>query len=244
VHLIEVDDYVGVSRVGADLIAAVIRDRPAATILVATGNTPMGAYAELAARRERGELDTSRVRAVQLDEYLGIPADDRRSLYGWMLRSFVAPLGIPTENVVRLPSDAADPLAACRAFDEAVRTAGGIDLAVLGLGLNGHLGFNEPPAAPDAPTRVVTLTEESLESNAVYWGGREQVPPAALTAGMTTLLAARQTLLLVSGAHKREILARTLDGPVTPEVPASYLQRAADVSVVADRAATQAPAWA
>jgi glucosamine-6-phosphate deaminase len=236
-RLIVAEDYEAMSRIGAAIVADVIAARPEATLLVATGETPMGLYRELAARRERGELDASRLRVVQLDEYLGIGPDDRRSLYGWMLRSFVAPLGVPVANVIRLPGQPADPGAACQAFDDAVEAAGCIDLAILGLGPNGHLGFNEPPVAADAPTRVVALTAESVQSNARYWGGVDQVPPRALTAGMAVLLAARQALLVVSGSHKREILARTLHGPISGDVPASYLRRAADVTVLADHAA-------
>jgi glucosamine-6-phosphate deaminase len=241
VRIIKVDDYDAVSRAGADLVAGVIAARPDATVVLATGETPMGMYRELALRKARGELDAARLRVFQLDAYLGLTANDRRSLYRWMKESFLDPLGVSDARVVRLRGDAPDPAAACRAYDAAVRAAGGIDLAVLGLGLNGHLGFNEPPAAPDAPTRVVDLTEESVESNARYWGGRDLVPRRAMTAGMAVLLAARQTLLVVSGERKREILRRTIAGPIGPGVPASYLRGAAEVTIIADRAALPDP---
>jgi glucosamine-6-phosphate deaminase len=236
-EFITVDDYEDLSRTAADIITVQIAAKPDAAVVPAVGDTPMGAYRELATRRERGELDPTRLRVFQLDAYLGLAPDDPRALYGWLLRSFVAPLGIPLAHVVRLPGDAPDPEAACGAYDAAVTQAGGIDLAILGLGPNGHLGYNEPPADPAAPTRVVDLTEESIVSSARYWGGRERVPRRALTAGMAPLLAARHTLLLVSGAHKREILRRTLSAPPTPAVPASYLQLAPRVTVLADRAA-------
>jgi glucosamine-6-phosphate deaminase len=197
----------------------------------------MGIYTELAARRERGELDASRLRVFQLDEYVGVTEDDARSLYGWLVRSFVQPLGVPQANVVRLRGDTEDVAAACDTYEQEIEAAGGFDLAILGLGPNGHLGFNEPPSEPDAPTRVVNLTEASIESNARYWGGRDKVPASALTAGMDRLLAARQVLLVVSGAHKQDILRRTVSGPATPLVPSSLLQHAGNVTVLADRAA-------
>ncbi len=197
----------------------------------------MGMYQELGERRHQGGLDASGLRVFQLDEYLGLGPDDHRSLYGWTIRSFVEPLGLPVANLVRLRGDASDPAAACLAYEEAVNAAGGIDLAILGLGPNGHLGFNEPPVDPDAATRIVELSEKSIESNGRYWGACDQVPRRAMTAGMSVILAARRTLLVVSGAHKRDILRRTIDGPVTADVPASYLRLSPDVTVIADTAA-------
>jgi glucosamine-6-phosphate deaminase len=232
------DDHAALSREAARRMAELIRGTPALAIVPATGETPMLAYQELARlRAQDAGLDTTRLRVFQLDEYLGLNPDDQRSLYGWLVRSLVEPLGIPAEQVVRLPGDAPDPAAAAGEYDRAVAAAGGFDIAVLGLGPNGHLGFNEPPAAPDSPSRVVQLTEASLDSNARYWGGREHVPAQALTAGLAQLLGARQIMLLVSGAHKHDILHRTVAGPVTPGVPASFLQEAPQTVVLADRAA-------
>lgn len=209
----------------ADLIAAGVRRKPDLSVVVATGNTPMRTYAELARRVRAGQLDCSRVTAVQLDEYVGLDEDDPRALFGWMNKAFVEPLGIT--KVVRLTEP--------QTFEARLQDLGGLDLAVLGLGPNGHLGFNEPPSPPDAPTREVTLTPESLASNAAYWGDLP-VPGRAITAGMNVILAAKRCLLLVEGAHKRDILTRALDGPETPELPASFL-RGANVTVLADAAA-------
>lgn len=236
-QLLIVDDYEALSRTAADQIAAVTAANPVASMVLATGSSPMGAYRELVARHQRGLFDAGRLRVFQLDAYLGLGPDDRRSLYRWLAESFLEPLQVPAAQVTRLPGDGADPEAVCRAYDAAVAATGGFDLSVLGLGLNGHLGFNEPPSAPDSPTRVVHLSEESIESNARYWGGRGQVPPSAITAGLAPLLAARQTLLLVSGAQKHRIVHRVVEGSPTPEVPASFLHSAANVTVIVDRAA-------
>jgi glucosamine-6-phosphate deaminase len=197
----------------------------------------MGLYRELGRLASSG-LDVGAVRLVQLDEYLGIPAEDRRSLYGWTLRGVAGPLGIGPDRIVRLRGDDPDPEAACARYDAAVGRLGGIDLAILGLGPNGHLGFNEPPSPADAPTRVVDLTPESLASNARYWGTEADVPPRALTCGMRLILSARRVLLVAAGAHKREILARALSEAPGPHLPASYLREHPAATILADAAAS------
>ncbi|MEJ7654150.1 MAG: glucosamine-6-phosphate deaminase [Chloroflexia bacterium] len=237
VEIIVAQDYEEMGLLAAREIARLLDKQPEAAVVVATGATPLGTYRELAALHRRDRLDASRLRVFQLDAYVGVSPDDRRSLYRWLAEIFLKPLGVGDEQVVRLPGDAPDPEAVCREYDAAVEEAGGFDLAVLGLGPNGHLGFNEPPADPRSPTRVVSLTEESIASNAAYWGARVDVPPLAMTAGMRPLLMARRTLLLVSGAHKHDILHRTVEGVPTADVPASYLHQAANVTIFADDAA-------
>jgi glucosamine-6-phosphate deaminase len=230
-------DYEDLSTIAAALIARAIRDRPEASIVAATGNSPIGTYRELAQRFREGELDPSRIRLFQLDEYVGVDADDHRSLYRWLESCLLDPLLIPPERTVRLRGDAADLCDARTTYERAVREAGGFDLAILGLGPNGHLGFNEPPSDPASRTRLVELTPETLRSNAGYWGDGAVVPRLALTAGMDLLLASRRIVVVVSGAQKREILRRVLHGQLSPETPASYLRAAPSVILVADRAA-------
>ena len=230
-ELRKVDDAADLARAAADAVAEAVQARPDAVLLAATGNTPMGCYAEMAHR----PFDSSRMRVAQLDEYVGVPESDPRSLYAWMRRSICEPRGIGEERIIRLRPDG-DPAEACGSYDAAVAAAGGIDLAILGLGPNGHLGFNEPPTDADAPTREVALTEASLESNAAYWGDAP-VPERARTAGMNLISGARRVLLLVSGAHKADILRRVMDAQPNRWLPASWLHLHPDALVIADRAA-------
>jgi glucosamine-6-phosphate deaminase len=215
-----------------------------ALVVPALGNSPLGVYSGLAAARASGAFDSSALRVAQLDEYHGIAREDPRRLRSWLERDFITPLGIDAGRVIDLPSDATDVPAACEAYSSAVRQAGGIDVAILGLGPNGHLGFNEPPSGPDDPTRAIDLAPESIASGAAYFGSTDQVPRRALTCGMDLLLSARRVLLLVTGSHKRDILARVLTGPVSAEVPASLLQTIDGVTVLADRDARPSGATA
>jgi glucosamine-6-phosphate deaminase len=232
---VQVAGPVEVSRTVADLATETLGARGSAGFVAATGATPMLTYAELAARARDGSLDTSSLRAFQLDEYVGIHRTDRRSLTAWFDRSVVGPLGIDGERAVRLDG-LGDLAQACRRYDDAV-AARGLDLAILGLGPNGHLGFNEPPTGPGSSTRVVDLTPASVRSNARYWGSEADVPRRAITAGMAQLLSAGRVLLLVTGSHKRHILDAVLHGPVSDDVPASHLRGHPDAVVVADEAA-------
>jgi glucosamine-6-phosphate deaminase len=239
VQIIVVENAADLAQRAANEIALEIALKPDICLLAATGNTPMGTYAELAARRAAGKLEVSKLRIAQLDEYLGVGDDDPRSLFGWLESSLSGPLGVTTERLVRFHGNAADADEDCRDFEAGIAAWGGIDLAVLGLGPNGHLGFNEPPSMPDSPTRALDLTPESLESNAPYWNGLA-VPRRAVTAGMNLILASGRVLLLVSGTRKRDILRRTLLEPPTADVPASLL-RGGNLTVIADRAAWGEP---
>jgi glucosamine-6-phosphate deaminase len=228
------DDDELLHRAAADLVCDLVERKPDASLVAATGQSPIGLYAELAVRRRSSSLDPSRLRVFQLDEYVGVGPNDRRSLFGWMSRALLAPLGIPADHVVRLPIEG-DLEAGCAAYERAVREAGGYDLAILGIGENGHVGFNEPPADPRSPTRQVELAAESLRSNARYWGNLHDVPARAVTVGMELLLGAAKTLLIVTGKRKHEIVHRALEEPIGSNVPASFLRESADLTVLSDR---------
>lgn len=232
-----VSDQSEVAAAGADIVEDLLSAKAQATIVCATGRTPIGLYRELARRNRRRRIDLGHARVFQLDEYVGVGDDDPRSLYRWLERELLAPAAIAHNRVVRLRGDTDDLAASCASYDMAVAEAGGIDLAVLGLGPNGHLGFNEPPSPADAPTRAVELSPASIESNAGYWPEPLPVPTRALTAGMTVLTAARYVLLLVTGQHKQRILEAATSAPPTPELPASLLIQAGVGTILCDRAA-------
>lgn len=217
-----------IGDVAAGVVATVATD---GVLGVATGSSPLALYAALIRRRTEG-LATEGLRLFALDEYVGLPDDDPRS-YAAYVRSVIAePLGIPAAQV-RVPSGSTAADAA--AYERAIAEAGGVDLQIVGIGRNGHIGFNEPGSDADTRTRVVTLDESTRRANAEHFDGDlARVPTHAMTQGVATILAARRIVLVASGAAKAAALRSALLGPVTARNPASFLQRHPDVTVVAD----------
>lgn len=217
--------------------AAVVRDcvqaKPDAVLGFATGSSPLPLYDALA---DFG-LDFSGVRGFALDEYIGLPPGDPRS-YGAVIDSeVVLRLSMRPGSVLLPDVAAADLEAAAREYEQAIRDAGGVDLQILGIGHNGHLAFNEPGAALDSRTRVEQLAERTRRANARFFDSPDQVPTRCMTQGIGTILDARQLLLIAHGADKADIIARALQGPVTPDCPASALQLHPRVTVILDQAA-------
>jgi glucosamine-6-phosphate deaminase len=232
-------DEATMSRLAADIVSETITRLPEATITLPTGSTPLGMYAELVERVRRGELDCSRVHIFCLDEYLGLTPRDSNSLTGWLERVFLIPAGIDATRVHALPATDPDPTAAAARYEAALAARGGLDLAVLGLGPNGHIAYNEPGSSADSRTRVLHLTDESVAQAAAYWEGAPVVPERAMTIGVATLLEAKRIVLIVAGASKAEILRRSLRDPMSAAVPASWLRLAgARLTIIADEAAT------
>lgn len=209
----------------------------AVNVVLATGNTPIGMYNVVTRLIRAKDMDVSRMTVFQLDGYLGLSHDDPRSLSKWCRKTAVEPWGIPGSRFIEMSETTDDYELECQRYASVVEMNGGFDVAILGLGPNGHLGFNEPPSSVNAPTRTVELTLESRISNGRYWGDRDDVPCLALTAGMDLLMQSRHVLLLVSGENKSSILEKTISGPVTDLIPASHLQRHPSVTVWVDRAA-------
>jgi len=194
----------GFARAAADWIAAQLRNKPAATLALPTGNTPLGLYAELVRRSEAGAVDFSATSLFNLDEYCGLSAADPHSYASFLLRHLVVPLRLAMDNVRLLRGDAPDAAAECRAYDTAIARRGGIDLCILGLGTNGHIAFNEPGAACDQRTHRVELSAATRATHALQAAAPWDIPAFGLTMGIKTILEARHILLLIAGSNKQE----------------------------------------
>ncbi len=206
-------------------------------IALPTGTTPHDMYQYLIEHYGDQKSIWQQISFLSLDEYIGLPADDRRLFQNWLAREILDPVSVPASNRITYNSQAEDTAAEAAAMEQLIKDNGPIGVAVLGLGTNGHIAFNEPGSSFDSVTRVIDLSDETRNSNAAYWGGLDQVPEQAFTLGLKTLSQAKQIILLVSGAHKAEILDKTLNGPITPDVPASFLRTMANVTVIADKEA-------
>lgn len=233
------ENYQQLSQQAARIVAKAILANPGLVLGLATGDTPRGMYRYLVAFYREGLLDFSQITSFNLDEYVGIDPHDPHSYHFYMQENLMGQVNIPPENVHIPLGVAADLLEECRQFEQAIERVGGIELQVLGLGENGHIGFNEPGADWGSTTHLVELTEETRRANSRFFSPGEEIPKKALTMGIKTIMQASQILLLVSGERKGVTLAEVLFGPVTPRVPASVLQLHPKVTVLVDQNTTQ-----
>lgn len=230
-------DYKDMSRKAAGIISAQVIMKPDCVLGLATGSTPIGTYKELIEGYRRGDLDFSGVKSVNLDEYKGLPKDHGQSYYYFMYENFFKDINIDLSNTNIPNGMEPDSEKECARYDQVIEGLGGVDLQLLGLGHNGHIGFNEPAEAFAKTTHCVDLTKSTIEANKRFFSSADEVPRQAYTMGVKTIMQARKILLLVSGADKAQILKEAVCGAITPAVPASVLQMHGDVIVVADEAA-------
>ena len=236
-RLIITADYDELSREAAAAVARCIRERPDCVLGLAAGATPVGTYRELVRRYRRGQVDFDQVRTFNLDEYYPIEPGHPRSFRQFMWDHLFSQVNVRRDNVHLPRGDAADPAEECGRYEAAIEDAGGLDLLLLGIGANGHIGFNEPGTPLASTTHLVCLTDETVAANARLFNRPEDVPRLAITMGPKTIMRARRLLLLAGGEAKATALAAALEGPVTPGVPASILQLHACATGIADRAA-------
>lgn len=236
-----VETYDRLSEEAADAVADVLERTPDAAITVPTGSTPLGMYRELVRRANASTIDLREAHIFCLDDYLGHNQHDEASLTRWLFEAFLIPAKIPERNIHLVPAMAANPETAVAAYEAEIEALGGLRLAVVGLGPNGHVAFNEPGSSPESRTRVVQLTDESRSQSSAYWEGKASIPEQAITMGLGTILDAERIVLIVSGEAKAEMVRRSLEEPPTLEVPGSWLQTAGNrLHVILEREAASA----
>ena len=230
-------DYNAMSRRAAAVIAAQVVSKPDCVLGLATGSTPIGAYKQLVEWHRQGDLSFAQVHSVNLDEYVGLAPTHDQSYRYFMQNNLFDHVDILPENTNVPNGLAADAAVECARYEDVVRALGYADLQLLGLGRNGHIGFNGPCAEFPVATHLVDLTESTIEANARFFASAGDVPRQALTMGIGTIMRARSILVVASGADKAEAVRKTVNGPVTPEVPASILQLHPNVTIIGDEAA-------
>lgn len=233
----EACNYKELSRKAANIISAQIILKPNCILGLATGSTPIGTYKQLIEWYKKGDLDFSQVTSINLDEYKGLSKDNPQSYYYFMNTHFFKHINIAPEHI-HLPNGMAlDKDDECNRYIQLIQNSGGIDLQLLGLGHNGHIGFNEPSDHFKKDTHCVTLAQTTIDANKRFFDRIEDVPLEAYTVGIRTIMQARKILVIVSGEDKAEIVKKSFLGPVNPLVPASILQMHPDVTLVGDTAA-------
>lgn len=236
-RIIVTKDYKDMSRKAANIISAQIITKPDCVLGLATGSSPIGTYDQLVEWYEKGDLDFSKVSSVNLDEYRGLEHSHDQSYYYFMHEHLFDRVNIDPANTNVPDGTEPDAEKECKRYEELIASYGGVDLQLLGLGHNGHIGFNEPAPAFDKVTHCVDLTESTIEANKRFFASADDVPRQAYTMGIGTIMKAKKILVVVSGEDKADIVAKAFYGEVTPEVPASILQFHPDVTVVVDEAA-------
>jgi glucosamine-6-phosphate deaminase len=228
--LIKVANYEEMSRAAADLLLAQVREKPQSVLGLATGSSPVGMYKLLA----KADADFSQVMTVNLDEYCGLKPDNPQSYRRFMDENLFAHINIKQANTHVPDGMAENPDTEAERYEELIRSLGGIDLQLLGMGHNGHIGFNEPCEEFIADTHRVYLAEQTIKANSRFFESPEEVPTSAITMGIKTIMQARQIIVIASGSEKTNILKKALYGAITPRVPASVLQLHQNLKVVTD----------
>lgn len=236
-NIIKAKDYEDLSRKAANIIAAQVILKPDCVLGLATGSSPLGTYKQLIDGYNNGDLDFSRVSSVNLDEYKGLTKDNDQSYYYFMYNNLFKHINIDVNNTNIPDGTEADSEKECARYNAVIQSMGGVDLQLLGIGHNGHIGFNEPADEFPKLTHCVDLQESTIEANKRFFASIDDVPRQAYTMGIQTIMQAKKVLLIASGADKAEIMKKAFFGPVTPQVPASILQMHNDVTIVADEAA-------
>ncbi len=231
-NYIELESYEQLSRKAAAIIAAQVIAKPDSVLGLATGSSPLGAYACLVKAYENKDIDFSRVTSVNLDEYEGLSGDNDQSYRYFMDKNLFSKINIK-KDCTFVPNGCAEDIEKeCREYDDRIQRLGGIDIQLLGIGLDGHIGFNEPDEVFTKETHLVNLDPSTIEANSRFFASADDVPKRAVTMGMGGIMSAKRVLLIANGKCKEEIVKKAFFGPITPQIPASILQLHPDVTVI------------
>ena len=236
-NIVKATDYEDMSIKAALIISKQMIDKPDCVLGLATGSSPLGVYEQLIRWYQQGDLDFSYASSVNLDEYRGLGPEDDQSYRYFMNTNFFDHINIDKSKTFVPDGLEPDEKKMCREYDEMIERLGGIDLQLLGLGVNGHIGFNEPADVFAGGTHCVTLTKSTIDANKRFFSSEEKVPRQAYTMGIRSIMQAKKIVLIVSGKEKAPILKEAIYGPITPRVPASVLQLHHDVTIIADKEA-------
>ncbi|HAJ33581.1 MAG TPA: glucosamine-6-phosphate deaminase [Candidatus Atribacteria bacterium] len=230
-----ISSYDEMSKLAAKMVAKQIKDKPNTVLGLATGSTPEGMYRELVKMHKEGDLDLSQVITFNLDEYLGISPDHPQSYHYYMHENFFNYVNIEEKNIHIPKGDAKDPVQECLNYEEEIEKVGGIDLQILGIGINGHVGFNEPDINLEAKTHVIQLSDDTITANSRFFESLDKVPKKAITMGMATIMRSKKIILMAWGAEKKKPILKVTSGHIATEVPASLLQVHNDVILIVDK---------
>ncbi|HDK27693.1 MAG TPA: glucosamine-6-phosphate deaminase [Candidatus Atribacteria bacterium] len=229
-----INSYNKMSKLAAKLVAEQIKIKPNTVLGLATGSTPEGMYKELVKMHKEGELDLSEVITFNLDEYLGLPPNHPQSYNYYMRMNFFGYVNIKEKNIHIPRGDTEDPVQECLNYEKEIEKIGGIDLQVLGIGINGHIGFNEPDINLKAKTHVIQLSNDTIRANSRFFKNSHEVPKKAITMGMTTIMKSKRIILMAWGAEKKKAILKIISGRIATDVPASLLLVHNDVILIVD----------
>lgn len=236
-RIIVAANYIEMSKKAADIVASQIILKPESVVGLATGGTPIGFYKELIKIYKDGKFSFQDVKTFNLDEYYGLDKNNPQSYHYYMMDNLFQHIDINIRNI-NIPSGTAKDIEVeCRSYEAKIKNAGGIDIQVLGIGTNGHIGFNEPDIKFEARTHLVSLDEETIEANSRFFNSIEEVPKSAISMGIKTIMHAKKIVLLASGSEKAKVVERMINGHITPDLPASILQLHPDVTLILDKEA-------
>jgi len=230
-----INSYNKMSKLAAKIVAEQIKNKPNTVLGLATGSTPEGMYRELVKMHKEGELDLSKVITFNLDEYLGLSLDHPQSYHYYMRMNFLDYVNVKEENIHIPRGDTKNPVQECLNYEKEIEKVGGIDLQILGIGINGHVGFNEPDINLEAKTHVIQLSDDTIKANSRFFKNLNEVPKKAITMGMATIMKSKRIILMAWGVEKKNPILKVISGHIATDVPASLLQVHNDVILIVDK---------